>query len=1146
MDLNNAGYDILLTNTALTLLQDNKIIHSVPKNKSDQFWTIPLTAPGQSDNNNSNALCNAVMSLPSDRSFVQFIHASFGSPAVSTFLRAIRNDYLTTVPRLTSAIVSTHLHYNPIATAIGHLDQRRQGIDSTRPPPPNHPVKSPPLTTTALADFSPTADDTLPTELFCKIHSTADLDATGRFPVQSTNKMEYMLVSYFNGYIHVEPLSSRGHAAYIDAYERTFTFWKQYGPLPVVVRLDNETSHQLEQFIKPLATFQYFPPSNHRANRAERAIRTWKNHFISTIATASPQFPLSRWDKLIPIAELTLNCMLPWLLDPTISSYHGLTGAKFDFQAHPIAPAGTSILIHDKPGDRATWSPHGTAGFYLGPALAHYRCHNVYSSVTHTSRVTDTVAWFPSIGCAPTPLDPTELILAALRDLTSTLKRYHSGHPAFDAIGPALVTLSEMYAPISTALDPAGDPVDGQRVPIALKPTSDQRVPVPDQAPLPIPPLQSIQSLQSAPAPVPAASDPTPTTNPSPAHPALHRHLTRSSTAWARLASTTAVRPTQWTRQISHLAQASNVTSLNLNADGSPLTYKTARAGPDREHWYAAEDAEISRLIDTGTMTAIMRNSQPTNRRKDTTYYNPKPKEKFDLDNTSKLYRIRGTIGGDRIHYLGDTKANTAAMPVVKMLLQSTISEDAQWMTIDIKDFYLNTLLPRSEYLSIPLKFLSPAMLIKYNLKPYVDNGHVLFEVLRSMYGLPHAGRIAQEALILHLASHHYLQTSTPCLFKHTSNGTCFTLVVDDFGIKYRTKDTAQHLIDCLQLKYKLTIRWEGERYLGMTVLFDRTARHVQLSIPGYIRKVLQRFAPSLTIGAKSPGIYTPPRYGQPTEQSPTVDDSPRVSPAEQLNLQGLIGAVLYYCLAVDPTGLPVVTALASAQSRATASTIAASRRLLAYFFNYPDNKLTLKACEMRLHIQSDASYLSRPNAGSVAGGIAYLSNSDPSEISGAIHCMSSLISGVMSSVAEAEYVSLFMNAQHGAGLRSILADLGYPQEPTTILVDNQCARDIATSSIQPKRTKSIDMRYHWIRDRVKRREFSVVWRPGIHNLADFFTKPLPVHVHQSLMPLLVTTPPTPPTLQSRARLRAANWLTISRGKKGVLISPPVASFTPT
>ena len=51
-------------------------------------------------------------------------------------------------------------------------------------------------------------------------------------------------------------------------------------------------------------------------------------------------------------------------------------------------------------------------------------------------------------------------------------------------------------------------------------------------------------------------------------------------------------------------------------------------------------------------------------------------------------------------------------------------------------------------------------------------------------------------------------------------------------------------------------------------------------------------------------------------------------------------------------------------------------------------------------------------------------------------------------------------------------------------------------------------MRYHWIRDRIQQQQFIVAWRKGADNLADFFTKPLPVHVHQSLMPLLVHTPP--------------------------------------
>jgi hypothetical protein len=62
----------------------------------------------------------------------------------------------------------------------------------------------------------------------------------------------------------------------------------------------------------------------------------------------------------------------------------------------------------------------------------------------------------------------------------------------------------------------------------------------------------------------------------------------------------------------------------------------------------------------------------------------------------------------------------------------------------------------------------------------------------------------------------------------------------------------------------------------------------------------------------------------------------------------------------------------------------------------------------------------------------------------------------------------------------------------------------IATDTVKPKRTKSIDMRFHWLRDRVRQGQFRLVWRKGIYNLADFFTKALPVHIHQQLMPLLV------------------------------------------
>jgi hypothetical protein len=111
----------------------------------------------------------------------------------------------------------------------------------------------------------------------------------------------------------------------------------------------------------------------------------------------------------------------------------------------------------------------------------------------------------------------------------------------------------------------------------------------------------------------------------------------------------------------------------NVNLDNSPLTYRTATHGLDSEDWHIAEAAEIDRLLATTTMHAIHLHQQPSDRRGYTTYYNPKSKEKYD-DDMNNFYRIRGTAGGDRINYDGPTKANTAALSTVKILLQSVVS----------------------------------------------------------------------------------------------------------------------------------------------------------------------------------------------------------------------------------------------------------------------------------------------------------------------------------------------------------------------------------------------------------------------------------------------------------------------------------------
>jgi hypothetical protein len=85
---------------------------------------------------------------------------------------------------------------------------------------------------------------------------------------------------------------------------------------------------------------------------------------------------------------------------------------------------------------------------------------------------------------------------------------------------------------------------------------------------------------------------------------------------------------------------------------------------------------------------------------------------------------------------------------------------------------------------------------------------------------------------------------------------------------------------------------------------------------------------------------------------------------------------------------------------------------------------------------------------------------------------------------------------------------MGYPQPVTIIITDNKCAEGIANRAIKQLRSKSIDMRFHWIRDRVDQHEFKVMWQQGTDNIADYFTKVHPPYHHRQRRHLYVTTLP--------------------------------------
>ena len=193
------------------------------------------------------------------------------------------------------------------------------------------------------------------------------------------------------------------------------------------------------------------------------------------------------------------------------------------------------------------------------------------------------------------------------------------------------------------------------------------------------------------------------------------------------------------------------------------------------------------------------------------------------------------------------------------------------------------------------------------------------------------------------------------------------------------------------------------------------------------------------------------------------------------------------------------LSTIAAAQSKGTTTLNKHVKQLLDYCATHPIAKLRYHASGMLLRIHSDASYLSEPQARSRVGGFFYLGNRTelPTENPNcAIHIVASIIKHVMASAAEAELGALFYNAKEGTIICTTLQEMGHPQvEPTPMQTDNSTAYKIANNSCKQQKSKAMDMRFYWIRDRVQQKQFNVYWKPGKENYGDYFTKHhAPIH----------------------------------------------------
>ncbi len=402
------GDDVKLTLSSPAVLQGRR--------NEAGLWTVPIVdEPRVSPSLDVADQAMSVYDLPSTKEVVRFLHAALGYPPKATLLTALRHGNLVTFPGLTIENVNKHFPESD-ETQKGHMKQVKQGVRSTKV-----------IDEDAMLDFKPqpgVKHKDVYLRVFDATKKAMYTDQTGKFPITSSRGNKYLMVAVEldGNYIDAEPLKTRTAQSLIKAYKAIHARWKATRVIcPNWHILDNEAPEELKQAIRENGCrVELTPADQHRRNIAERAIQTFKGHFISVLAGVADDFPIHQWDELLPQTILTLNLLRQSNIAPNISAYayhHG----NFDYDRMPLAPMGCAVQFHIKPTRRKTWGEHSSDGWHLSSSSDHYRSWWVFVKATRAKRITDTVFFKHKYITQPT-VTPADSIVNAYHNLAKALQ----------------------------------------------------------------------------------------------------------------------------------------------------------------------------------------------------------------------------------------------------------------------------------------------------------------------------------------------------------------------------------------------------------------------------------------------------------------------------------------------------------------------------------------------------------------------------------------------------------------------------------------------------------------------------------------------------------------------------------------------------
>lgn len=494
-------------------------------------------------------------------------------------------------------------------------------------------------------------------------------------------------------------------------------------------------------------------------------------------------------------------------------------------------------------------------------------------------------------------------------------------------------------------------------------------------------------------------------------------------------------------------------------SDDDPKTFHEAQACRDSHLWHQAMESEMLSM-NKNCVWDLVEPVEGCNVLKCKWVF----KKKLGSDGKVVRHKARLVAKGFDQKYsidYNETFSPVTKFESVRTLLATAAQRDLHVHHMDVSTAFLNGDLSEDVYMMQPQGFVEKG---KENL---------VCKLNKSIYGLKQAPRCWNSELDSFLKSMHFVQSkSDPCIYvKNGENFFVISVYVDDIILACKSIDEIESVKNQLKSKYQMTDFGSLKYFLGVHVKQDPSNGSIFISQGAYTERVLQKFGLADANSVKSP-VDVSAKW-----QSDT--------PADPVLYKSAIGSLIYLATKTRPDIAFVVNKLARYCSAPTQDHMSAVKRVMRYLkgtANY--GLLYLKNEHGECHGFADADWAGDSKDRKSTSGFSF-------QLSGAsISWSSSKQSCVALSTAEAEYVALSGATQEAAWLKNLLGDLNYNVEgPMTIFEDNTAAICIANDALCNRKTKHIDLKFHYIRDQISCNKIQLRHCRSEDMIADVLTK---------------------------------------------------------